>query len=99
MGKEINLPSSEIDSDNPWGDDKLNRSHVAQTLTKLITGKEQPLVVSLSGGWGTGKTFMLHNAGRKIWKKGAMFPFILMRGKMIFAMIPLWRLLGKLHRG
>ena len=70
MGKEINLPSSEIDSNNPWGDDKLNRSQVAQTLTKLITGKEQPLVVSLSGGWGTGKTFMLQRWQKDLEKGG-----------------------------
>ena len=70
MDKQINLLSSEIDSDNPWGDDKLNRSQVAQTLTKLITGKEQPLVVSLSGGWGTGKTFMLQRWQKDLEKGG-----------------------------
>ena len=65
MARQINLPLSEIDSNAPWNDDQLGRSQVAHTLTKLITGQEQPLVVSLSGGWGTGKTFMLQR-----WQKG-----------------------------
>ena len=59
MARQLNLPLSEIDSDAPWNDDQLGRSQVAHTLTNIITGQEQPLVVSLSGGWGTGKTFML----------------------------------------
>ena len=70
MDKQINLPLSEIDSNAPWNDDKLGRSQVARTLTKLITGQEQPLVVSLSGGWGTGKTFMLQRWQKDLEKGG-----------------------------
>ena len=70
MDEQIKLPLLKINSDNPWGDDKLNRSQVAQTLTKLITGEKQSLVVSLSGGWGTGKTFMLQRWQKELEKKG-----------------------------
>ena len=70
MDEQINLPVEEIKIDNPWGDDKLNRPQVARTLTKLITGQEQPLVVSLSGGWGTGKTFMLQRWQKDLEKGG-----------------------------
>ena len=70
MDKKINLLSSKINSDEPWNDDKLNRRQVADTLTNLITGKEQPLVVSLSGGWGTGKTFMLQRWQKDLEKGG-----------------------------
>ena len=70
MARQINLPLLEIDSDAPWNDDKLNRSQVAQTLTSIITGEEQPLVVSLSGGWGTGKTFMLQRWQKDLEKEG-----------------------------
>ena len=70
MDEQINLPLLKINSDAPWGDDKLNRRQVAQTLTKLITGQEQPLVVSLSGGWGTGKTFMLQRWQKDLEKGG-----------------------------
>ena len=70
MAGQLNLPLLEIDSDAPWNDDKLNRSQVAQTLTSIITGQEQPLVVSLSGGWGTGKTFMLQRWQKDLEKGG-----------------------------
>ena len=69
MARQLNLPLLEIDSDNPWGDDQLNRCQVARTLTSIITGQEQPLVVSLSGSWGTGKTFMLQRWQKDLERK------------------------------
>ncbi len=42
-----------------WDDDVLERSKTAEKLTKVIRGHSEPLVVSLHGAWGTGKTFLL----------------------------------------
>ena len=61
---QLKLPESEIQEDNPWADDALKRSNVAEKLTKLISGQSAPFVISLHGHWGTGKTFLL-----KRWQK------------------------------
>ena len=42
-----------------WDADVLERSKTAGKLTKVIRGHSEPLVVSLHGAWGTGKTFFL----------------------------------------
>ena len=47
-----------VDSD-PWQDDKLGSKNIADTLTKLVSGQNGPLVLAVNGNWGTGKTFML----------------------------------------
>ena len=60
----LKLPEPEIQEDNPWEDDALKRSDVAEKLTKLISGQSDPFVISLHGHWGTGKTFLL-----KRWQK------------------------------
>ena len=49
----------EIKTDEPWADDALDRSEVANALTNLVSGQKNPLVISLDGYWGTGKTFLL----------------------------------------
>ena len=49
----------EIKTDAPWVDDALERSKVANALTNLVLGQKDPLVISLDGYWGTGKTFLL----------------------------------------
>ena len=60
----LKLPEPEVSPDNPWGDDVLNRLQIAERLTNLIRTQSVPLVVSIDGYWGTGKTFML-----KRWQK------------------------------
>ena len=47
------------DPDEPWRDDVLNRKEIADRLTSIVRGQEAPLVISLDGRWGTGKTFLL----------------------------------------
>ena len=60
MGK-ILLKRAEpvLDPDKPFSDDQLGRSDIAVALTNLIADEQEPLVVALNGGWGTGKTFFL----------------------------------------
>ena len=55
----LKIPESDVSLDHPWQDDALDRSEVANSLTNLVKGQESPFVISLHGGWGTGKTFLL----------------------------------------
>ena len=48
-----------INEENPWCDDALGRSKVAESLTNLLRDQNSSLVISLHGHWGTGKTFLL----------------------------------------
>ena len=61
---KLKLDEPEVSTDDPWCDDVLNRSQIAERLTNLIRTQSVPLVVSVDGYWGTGKTFML-----KRWQK------------------------------
>ena len=60
----LSLVEPEINSKDPWKDDVLGRADVAGKLTNLVRGQKTPLVISLDGHWGTGKTFLL-----KRWEK------------------------------
>ena len=55
----LKVPEANLDPDNPWADDLLNRSDIATRLTNLIANQQPPLSISLHGPWGTGKTFLL----------------------------------------
>ena len=61
---QLKLSEPEIQEDNPWADDALKRSDVAEKLTELLSGQSAPFVIGLHGHWGTGKTFLL-----KRWQK------------------------------
>jgi cytidylate kinase len=63
---EIEIPDSE-----PFVNDMLGRKETAEKLTALLTDADGPLVVSVNGRWGTGKTTfvkmwdqMLRNQGK-----------------------------------
>ena len=66
----LKFPEQEVDSDNPWGDDLLERKDIATWLTNLIATEQQPLTISLHGEWGTGKTFLLKRWQTALEKKG-----------------------------
>ena len=55
----LKLDEPEVDSENPWRDDVLERKEIADRLTSIIRGQEAPFVISIDGRWGTGKTFLL----------------------------------------
>ena len=61
---KLKLLEPEIVEESPWGDDVLNREQIAQRMTNLVRTQSAPLVLSIDGYWGTGKTFML-----KRWQK------------------------------
>lgn len=55
----MKLTEPQLDKDNPWNDDRLNRKSIADALTNLLAEESNPFVISLDGNWGTGKTFLL----------------------------------------
>lgn len=46
----------EITDSDPFANDKLGRKETAEKLTGLLKGADGPLVISVNGRWGTGKT-------------------------------------------
>lgn len=52
----VEPPPSEA---TPWVDDLLGRQHLALNLTEFVRPQRDPLVISLHGDWGSGKTFFL----------------------------------------
>ena len=46
----------EVPDNSPFSQDKLEREKYVESLTRLIQTLEQPFVLSINGGWGTGKT-------------------------------------------
>ena len=68
----LRIDDQEINVEEPWNDDKLNRQKCADALTNLISNQPGPLVISLNGAWGTGKTFFLKRWKADLEKKGYM---------------------------
>jgi len=62
----IQLKPSEFSvlKESPFANDKLERKKCTDALTNLVQNTLGPLVVSINGGWGTGKTVFL-----KMWKQ------------------------------
>ncbi len=50
---------AEVPKDDVWRDDVLGRRELAEKLITFIDGQTQPLVISVDGSWGSGKTFFL----------------------------------------
>ncbi len=55
----LKLPEPKVSAGRPWNDDLLNRGHIAERLTNIVRNQSAPFTVSIHGGWGTGKTFLL----------------------------------------
>lgn len=53
-----------VPKENPFANDKLDRKKCADTLTNIVQNALGPLVISINGEWGTGKTVFL-----KMWKQ------------------------------
>lgn len=49
----------DLDPEDPWANDKLERRGVADYLTPVIASTEQPFVISLNSPYGTGKTYFI----------------------------------------
>ncbi|MXY43430.1 MAG: AAA family ATPase [Dehalococcoidia bacterium] len=66
----LKVVEPDINADAPWDDDVLNRKEVADRLTKVVEGQQAPFVISVDGGWGTGKTFLLKRWQQDLEKQG-----------------------------
>ena len=55
----LKRPEPGITPSNPWEHDWLGRRQVAERLMVLLETHDVPFAVSIDGGWGSGKTFML----------------------------------------
>lgn len=66
----LTQPEPPIPKDDPWKDDELDRKPIADNLTNLIRDQKNPFVVSVSGDWGTGKTFLLRRWQVQLEKDG-----------------------------
>ncbi len=53
---EIKQPPLEVNPDNPFEGDVLNRAEEVENLSNLITNIGTPFVLSITPPWGTGKT-------------------------------------------
>tara|TARA_R110001592_G_scaffold339331_1_gene627028 strand:- start:149 stop:1663 length:1515 start_codon:yes stop_codon:yes gene_type:complete len=53
------LETREVNSGKPWEGDDAGRENVAKALTNLVRVEKNPLVITVNGSWGTGKTYFL----------------------------------------
>lgn len=67
---QLKLKPVYTDGSEPWLGDALNRKPFADTLTNLFNGQQEPLVITINGSWGTGKTFFLKNWKLQLQKEG-----------------------------
>ena len=51
--------SPEVCSSNPWTDDIFSRKATGELLTRIICSVDQPFVIAVNGGWGSGKSVFL----------------------------------------
>jgi hypothetical protein len=58
------LEDLEIDENDPFKNDALNRKDCAENLTTLIQSSQSPLVLAVNAPWGMGKTTFL-----KMWRQ------------------------------
>lgn len=66
----LKLTEPPVNTDTPWTDDALQREQYSTALTNLLDGQVSPLVVSLNGAWGSGKTFFLKRWQAQLNKNG-----------------------------
>lgn len=74
LRRSLTVPTTEPEpsAENPWADDLLHRSSLARNITNFIRPQREPLVISLHGSWGSGKTFFLRRWVQAL--KGDGFP-------------------------
>ena len=60
---KVKLPKFELDENDPFANDLLDRKGFAEKLTNIILANKDELVISLNGQWGEGKTTFI-----RMWK-------------------------------
>ena len=74
-GLVIKPQETQVPDGDPWSDDRLDRSGTAEELTRLIKN-EHSISISLSGGWGTGKTYLLQRWAKDLQDRGARVAYV-----------------------
>lgn len=64
-------PEFEVDCDAPFAADRLNREESVKSLCSTINSAQLPLVVSVEGAYGTGKSAFLRMCAAQMEKLGA----------------------------
>ena len=59
MPTQLKLQKFVVPKDDPFANDKLDRKKCIDALTKVVQNGPGPLVISINGRWGTGKTVFL----------------------------------------
>jgi len=70
----LKIAEPEIDKENPFLHDKLEREQSAKVLTQFFSNIEESFVVSLNSSWGTGKTTFIKMFRQYLLNQG--FPVI-----------------------
>ena len=66
----LKIVEPEVNPNDPWCDDVLERKEIADRLTSIVRGQEAPFVISVDGRWGTGKTFLLKRWAQELQNQG-----------------------------
>ncbi|MEA9588186.1 P-loop NTPase fold protein [Xanthomonas sp. WHRI 10064A] len=74
MARKFRSPA--IDSHAPWDDDILERRPFGEMVAQLIDGIVEPFVISLKGGWGSGKSVFLRRLEAHFESRAPRIPVI-----------------------
>ncbi|MBB4726356.1 P-loop NTPase fold protein [Xanthomonas arboricola] len=74
MARKFKSPS--IDSSAPWSDDVLERRAFGEMVVQVIDGIVEPFVISLKGGWGSGKSVFLRRLEAHLETRAPRIPVI-----------------------
>ena len=64
-------PEFEVDPENPFSQDRLGRRGRVEALCRLVMDEDSSAVVSVNGGFGTGKSVFLRMCAAHLRKEGA----------------------------
>lgn len=95
---KIKPPHLRITSDNPFAEDALGREQSAEILTQFISTIDEPFVLAIDSGWGTGKTTFLSMWIKVLKREG--YPCLYFNAwKNDFSDDPLVSLIGEIGTG
>ena len=68
----VSMPTEQEPPADIWGDDALGRKKFADDLTRIVknAAEHKSFTLSLHGGWGTGKTYLLQRWQKQLQKEG-----------------------------
>ncbi|MDV9042036.1 P-loop NTPase fold protein [Stenotrophomonas sp. RAC2] len=64
--KLIRASQVDVKRGSPWENDIFDRKRAGEMLCNLILSLDQPFVIAINGGWGSGKTVFLRRLGEHL---------------------------------